>query len=91
MLSRKIITFNALSLVGAFALGAALFPYSAIPPEKSKARAQAQPVEEFTSISLGPEYGEVAVADLMTYYVENPPSNETNETQFPQKQHFGGC
>ena len=89
MLSRKIVIFNTLSLVVTLGLSAVLFPYAVIPDETRAAAKQPLPVEEFADVNLGPDYGVVSVAELMGYYIENPPVSAGAAA--PKRQHFGGC
>lgn len=89
MLSRKVVIFNTLSLVVTLGLAVVLFPYVVVPDEKRAAAEQPLPVEEFADVNLGPDYGEVSVAELMGYYIENPPAPASADA--PQRQHFGGC
>lgn len=91
MLKTNIIIFNGLSLVVTLGLSAILFPYASITDEKSKAADLSMPIEDFADINLGPDYGDVPVADLMVYYMENPPVIDSGNTSTPEKQHFGGC
>jgi len=89
MLSREVIIFNTLSLAVTLGLSAVFFSYAAVPDEKRLAATQPQPVEEFVDIDLGPDYGEISVAELMGYYMENPPVQVFGEA--PKREHFGGC
>ena len=89
MLSREVVVFNTVSLALCLGLSSVLFSYAAIPDEKRLAAEKPLAMEEFPDINLGPDYGDISVAELMGYYMENPPQKET--TDVPKKQHFGGC
>jgi hypothetical protein len=89
MISREIVVFNILSLVITLGLSALLFSYTAVSHEKRLAAKQPLPMEAFADVDLGPDYGEVSVSELMGYYLENPPVQESGTVA--KQQHFGGC
>ncbi|WP_029132884.1 hypothetical protein [Sedimenticola selenatireducens] len=89
MMRREVVIFNVLSLVGTLGLSAVLFSYAAVPEEKRLAASQPQPMEAFSDVDLGPDYGQIPVVELVGYYLENPPVKATGSA--PVKRHFGGC
>jgi len=86
---REIVIFNILSLLGTLGISALLFSYAAVPEEKRLAASQPQPMEAFSDVDLGPDYGEIPVFELVGYYLENPPVKAAGAA--PVQKHFGGC
>lgn len=81
--------FCAATLAAAAGVSAMLFPYAALPGDVVRRASAASPMETFEDVDLGEDFGVVPVADLIGYYLENPPAAETAQPE--RRKHFGGC
>lgn len=79
-------------VIGVSLLVAALaFPFASLSTQALMASKTPAFAEEVSDVDLG-EFGMVAVSDLMTYYIENPPEPEVIGAGAPKRvEHFGGC
>nr|MBC8212214.1 hypothetical protein [Gammaproteobacteria bacterium] len=83
--------FNVVSLLLCLVISVVLFPYVSLPADTLKAAQQGKPIHEFEAVNIGPDFGAVSVADMMEYYMLNPPQKQDNASAAVPKQHFGGC
>jgi len=68
------------------------FPYAALDPDVISAVQTPQDAETMGSVDVGNGFGMVPVAELMSYYIENPPRAESAQgTVVAPKIRFGGC
>lgn len=82
--------FCVASLLVSLILAIAIFPFTALPPEKVAVATIPVAAENLPSLDLG-AFGEVTVADLLAYYIENPPAPRTEGVAPARTEHFGGC
>lgn len=70
-------------------IAAIALPFAAVSKDKlSKARGVVS-AEQLGKMDLG-SFGKVSVADMMSYYIENPPEPKTGSAA-PKKIRFEGC
>lgn len=48
-------------------------------------------MENLPDINLGANFGELPVAVLVGYYIDNPPTHNTSSNTAEHEQQFGGC
>jgi hypothetical protein len=79
------------ALLTSLAIAAIAFPFAAMAPEELAAAENPVPADEMPPVDLG-EFGVVPVSDLVAYYIENPPVEDTGTAALPDRtRHFGGC
>jgi len=87
-----IILFCIVSLVATLGLAYALYPHAILPDEQLNNSKTPQDMEDFDQvISLGEDFGELTVIDLMGNYLDNPPAPVSSSQASPPKRQFGGC
>lgn len=89
-MNRLNLLFCIASLLVSLLLAIVVFPFAALPPERVAAVATPVAAEKIPSLDLG-AFGEVAIADLLAYYIENPPAPRTEGVVPARTEHFGGC
>ncbi len=77
------------SLCICIAVAAIAFPYAALSRSEATAAAEIVDAESLGTMDLG-DFGEVAVADMVTYYIENPPA-PLAAGKVAKKVRFEGC
>ncbi len=88
----SIFLFCAGSLCASVGLASILFPLAAMSPNEVSAASSPRDMQDFADIDMGEDYGEMSVAELMGYYLENPPAPPAAGMPAPApKRHFGGC
>ncbi len=88
-MDRASLIFCGASLVGCLALGAIAFPFVAMTKDQVKTANSTVSAEELGSLNLG-DFGDVAVTEMVTYYMENPPEPPAAGSA-PKKVRFEGC
>ncbi len=81
--------FCTCALAGSLLIAKFAFPYALISAEQSSASKDVVSADELGSLDLG-EFGEVSVAEMALYYMENPPDPVTAEPG-ARKVRFEGC
>jgi len=85
-----IVAFCLLSLGGVVAVCAALLPHATLSVAEATQASQAADMETFDTFDLGEDYGELTIFDLVGYYLDNPPAEQSTDPVV-KKKHFGGC
>lgn len=85
----QILLFCGAALCASAGLAAVLFSYTTVPSDTVRMAGSAQPMESFADVDLGADFGTVPVAELVGYYLENPPKQSAEPEQ--RRKHFGGC
>lgn len=65
------------------------FPYAALSDAKATSAKSVVDAEELGTMNLG-DFGDVAVSDMVSYYLENPPAPIASGAA-PKKVRFEGC
>lgn len=87
---RSCLIFCALSLVLAAAVIVVAFPHSALSPKELAASKTPANAEDLPALDLG-SFGVVSAADLVKYFIENPPVARPAEQGPDRKIRFQGC
>ena len=90
MNNKQMLLFCGISLVLTLGIATLLFPHAVMSDEQHASLATAQPATSLGKINLGGFFGNVAVADLVDYYVSNPP-NVSLVPVSVETERFGGC
>ncbi len=95
MNNAKVLTFCTVTVLGTLALFTLGFRYAAMPESVLQGCELPQSVQAFQKpLDLGGRYGKVSVAELVQYYVANPPQATTAGAAgglAAPVSHFGGC
>lgn len=89
-MDRASLLFCAIALGLSILVGAIALPFASISPDKLARARSVVPAASLGTIDLG-GYGKVSVADLVTYYSENPPARKQAGATEPSKVRFEGC
>ncbi len=90
-MDRPSLIFCALSVVAAIVLSVIGYGIAALPDDVVAATKSPQPAEDMGLVDIGDGYGEVAVSDLLDFYLENPPVKTETAVSAPPERRFGGC
>jgi hypothetical protein len=77
------------ALAGSVMLAMVAYPLAALTIEKASAADSVVSAEELGFLDLG-DFGEIAVTDMLTYYMDNPPEPEVVEAGVREIR-FDGC
>lgn len=82
--------FCTLSLIVTLGLAALAYPYAALSTERMAAAGQIAEAEEIADIDLG-DFGVVSVAEMLDYFIANPPPPPEAGAAGVRKVRFQGC
>jgi len=88
-MDRASLIFCGGSLAACLLIAAVAFPFAARSKAELASSKSIIDAEELGVIDLG-DFGDVAVSDMVTYYMENPPAPVAAGTA-PEKVRFEGC
>lgn len=90
-MDRPSLIFCALSVIAAIVLSVIGYGFAALPDDVVAATRTPQPAAEMGMVDIGDGFGEVAVSDLLDFYIENPPVKSETASAEPPERRFGGC
>ena len=82
--------FCALSLIITIGLAALGYPYAALPVEKIAMSSQSVEAEEIPDLDLG-DFGTVSVAEILDFFIENPPLTTEASGESVRRVRIQGC
>ncbi len=88
-MDRASVIFCGGALAACFGLAAVAYPFAALSNAKVVESSSVVQAEQLGSMNLG-DFGEVPVADLVDYYIQNPPAPVLAGAA-PKKVRFEGC
>jgi len=88
-MDRNSLIFCSSALALFLLIAAIAFPFAAVSQAKMVTARDAVPAEQLGDMDLG-SFGKVSVADMMSYYIENPPPPTTANAP-AKRHHFEGC
>ncbi len=89
-MNRTSVIFCSISLLLFVGISAAAYPFAALNKKTLEASRTPTDAESLPDVNLG-DFGTVAVAELMNYYLENPPAAPTPGAAPPRRLKFQGC
>ncbi|MCW2306651.1 hypothetical protein [Rhodobium gokarnense] len=90
-MDRASLIFCVGALAAALVLSVVGFQFAAMPQDAVAAANTPVTAEEMGVVELGDGFGELAVTDLMDYYLENPPVSDAGASDTVPERRFGGC
>jgi len=91
-MDRSSVIFCALAVVAAVALSVFGYQVAALSDDEVAAAKTPVAAEEMGVVDIGDGYGEMAVSELMDFYIQNPPVKATGAAQAAEpERRFGGC
>lgn len=90
-MDRASLIFCIFSVIAAVAISIAGYGLAALSDDELAAAKTPQAAEDMGMVDIGDGFGEMAVSDLMDFYIENPPVKANAASSEPPARRFGGC